>query len=130
MLLREPASSLMRSISEEDPEMIVWWASETECVSAIARRERLSELSRRGADVALDRLVALKGVWAEIEPGDTVRTVAARLLRTHPVRAGDSLQLAAAVTAAEGDPASLPLVTLDGRLADAARLEGFAVLGV
>lgn len=110
--------------------MIVWWASETECVSAIARRERHRELSRRGADVALERLVALKGVWAEIEPSHRVRMVAARLLRTHPMRAADSLRLGAAVAASEGDPASLPLVTLDERLADAARLEGFGVLGI
>jgi predicted nucleic acid-binding protein len=45
----------------------------------------------------------------------------------HPLRAADALQLAAAVVAAEGIPASLSIVTLDERLAAAARREGFVV---
>jgi hypothetical protein len=47
----------------------------------------------------------------------------------HPPRAADSLQLAAAFVAAEGRPAALGLVTLDGRLASAGRKEGFAIAG-
>jgi uncharacterized protein len=46
----------------------------------------------------------------------------------HPLRAADALQLAAAFAAAERRPTSLELVTLDDRLADAARKEGFVVL--
>ena len=45
-----------------------------------------------------------------------------------PLRAADALQLAAAFAAAERRPASLEIVTLDDRLANAARKEGFAVL--
>jgi hypothetical protein len=41
----------------------------------------------------------------------------------------DALQLAAALVAAEGKATALPLVTLDRRLGEAARLEGFSVLG-
>ena len=48
----------------------------------------------------------------------------------HPLRAADALQLGAALVAADGDPQSLELVTLDNRLAEAARLEGFSVLTV
>jgi predicted nucleic acid-binding protein len=48
----------------------------------------------------------------------------------HPLRAADALQLGAAIVAAEGDPSSLELVTLDHRLAEAAQREGFPVLGV
>ena len=47
----------------------------------------------------------------------------------HPLRTADALQLGAALVAADGDPQSLELVTLDRRLADAARREGFPVLG-
>jgi hypothetical protein len=46
----------------------------------------------------------------------------------HPLRAADALQLAAAYAAAEQRPASLDMVTLDERLAIAARNEGFVVL--
>jgi hypothetical protein len=57
-----------------------------------------------------------------------IREAAARFLRVHPLRAADALQLAAAFAAAERRPASLEIVTLDDRLANAARKEGFAVL--
>jgi predicted nucleic acid-binding protein len=54
--------------------------------------------------------------------------MATRLLRVHPLRAADALQLAAAIIAAEDDPRSLPFVTLDDRLALAAEREGFPVV--
>jgi hypothetical protein len=58
-----------------------------------------------------------------------VRRTAERLLRTHPLRAADALQLAAALIAADHDPTSLAIVCLDERLRVAARREGFIVLG-
>jgi hypothetical protein len=45
------------------------------------------------------------------------------------LRSADSLQLAAAIIAAEREPATLDLVSLDDRLSDAASREGFRVLG-
>ncbi len=63
-------------------------------------------------------------MWARFPPRR------ARFLRVHPLRAADALQLAAAFAAAERRPASLEMVTLDDRLADAARKEGFALLNV
>jgi predicted nucleic acid-binding protein len=57
-----------------------------------------------------------------------VRVTARRLLRVHNLRAADSLQLAAALVASEGHPASLEIVSLDDRLIDAAQREGFTVL--
>jgi predicted nucleic acid-binding protein len=45
----------------------------------------------------------------------------------HTLRAADALQLGAAAVAAEGVPSSLDIVTLDNRLAAAARREGFTV---
>ncbi len=51
-----------------------------------------------------------------------------RFLRVHPLRAADALQLAAAFIAAERRPSSLELITLDDRLAAAARKEGFVLV--
>ncbi|HEX4157328.1 MAG TPA: hypothetical protein VHY79_02560 [Rhizomicrobium sp.] len=51
-----------------------------------------------------------------------------RFLCVRPLRAADALQLAAAFIGADRRPPSLEFVTLDERLADAARKEGFAVL--
>jgi len=45
------------------------------------------------------------------------------------LRAADALQLGAAIVAADGEPETLEVVTLDRRLADAARREGFPILG-
>ena len=107
--------------------MLVWWGSEIECVSAIARLERDGALSSQAIMIALRRLRQLSTGWHEIDPSDAVREAAVRFLRVHPLRAADALQLAAAFLAAERRPASLELLTLDDRLATAARKEGFAV---
>ena len=59
---------------------------------------------------------------------DPVRNIAQRLLRTHPLHSADSIQLAAAIVAAELEPASLEFVCLDDRLSEAAMREGFRVV--
>ncbi len=114
----------------QDPEIIVWWATEVECVSAVARAERDAAIATGTALSAYARLDALAAAWNEIEPVQAVRRAAARLLRVHQLRAADALQLAAAITASEGDPRSMPFVTLDDRLAQAARREGFPVIEI
>lgn len=109
--------------------MCVWWGTEIECVSAVARLEREDALADKAMIAALERLDLLVEAWNEVQPVAAVRGTARRLLRVHQLRAADALQLAAAVVAAEGVPASLDLVTLDERLAAAARREGFVVHG-
>jgi hypothetical protein len=106
---------------------VVWWGTPIECGSAIARREREIALSAAAANSAFERLRALQPSWAEVNPSAKVRDTALRLLRTHPLRASDSLQLAAAIVAAEDQPASLGFVCLDERLRTAAQREGFVV---
>ncbi len=108
--------------------MLVWWASAVECVSALARLERDGALRPAAMTLALQRLHKLSAGWHEIDPSDEIRETAARYLRVHPLRAADALQLAAAFAAAERRPASLEIVTLDERLANAASKEGFTVL--
>jgi predicted nucleic acid-binding protein len=127
LTVTEASTDAMRAIAEEDPVMCVWWATELECVSALARLEREGALSDTATTVALERLDVLAESWNEVQPVVAVRGAARRLLRVHALRAADALQLAAAVVAAEGQPASLEIVTLDERLAAAARREGFTV---
>ena len=74
------------------------------------------------------RLRDLAEGWHEIDPSEIVRESAIRFLRVHPLRSPDGLQLAAAFIAAERRPASLEFVTLDERLAEAARKEGFPLV--
>ena len=128
LLIAESSTRQLQALAAKDPTMAVWWGSEVECVSALARIERDGTLTPRVMASALDRLRQLASIWHEVDPTDTVRETAERFLRVHPLRAADALQLAAAFLAAEGRPASLDLVTLDERLGTAARKEGFAVI--
>lgn len=66
--------------------------------------------------------------WVEVPASDSVREQAVRLLRVHPLRAGEALHLASAIVAADFDASALEFVTLDTRQAEAAEREGFRVL--
>jgi uncharacterized protein len=128
LLIAEESTPWLQAVATNDSAMLVWWGSAVECVSALARLERDGVLKGRAMTLALERLRQLSAGWHEVDPSDEVRETAARFLRVHPLRAADALQLAAAFAAAEHRPASLEIVTLDDRLASAARKEGFAVL--
>lgn len=128
LLVQEKEREAMLTLLEQDEVMLVWWATPVECTSTIARREREGSLTSAEATVSLERLRYLKDRWHEVLPSAGLRNVAERLLRVHPLRAADSMQLAAAIIAAEREPATLDLVSLDERLADAASREGFRVL--
>lgn len=128
LLVAEPTTEAMDGVYSEDPVMLVWWASEVECASALSRLERDGALNPAATSTAFGRLDELKGSWHEIQPVESVRRTARRLMRSHPLRAADALQVAAAVVAAEGDPASLEVVSLDSRVQDASRREGFVVI--
>lgn len=128
LLVGEPTSVAVMAAYELDPEIVAWWATEAECVSALARLEREGSLPPASMIEGLGRLGALARAWREVQPVTAVRETAIRLLRVHPLRTADALQLAAAIVAAEGHPASLALVTLDERLAQAGEREGFVIV--
>ena len=127
LLVREDSTDGVLELFRSDPELIVWWATPVECISALARREREGSISSSATDTALARFLALRGSWNEVDPGPLLRENAERFLRVHPLRAADALQLAAAFLAAESRPGTLEIVSLDERLSAAARLEGFRV---
>ena len=74
-----------------------------------------------------NKLRGLAAAWQEIAPCEAVRASAQRLLRVHLLRLADSLQVTAALVAAEHEPATLEFVSLDARLNEAAAREGFPV---
>ena len=128
LLVDEATSASTGALFGADPQVVTWWGTAIECVSALARLEREGALDLAAVRQASGRLDALELAWSEVQPSERVRALASRLLRVHPLRAGDALQLAAALVAAEGHPASLVVVTLDDRLAVAAEREGLRVL--
>ena len=127
LVVKEASTQTARRLLDEDASVTVWWATLVECASAISRRERLGASQISIAEVSHD-LSALAAGWVEIPATERLRGLALRVIRTHDLHAADALQLAAAVVASEERPATLDLVTLDDRLALAARREGFTVL--
>lgn len=127
LLVEEETTSLLLDLYLDGTAVLTWWGSDVECASAVARLERQGELSVSAASDAFRRLEALTNSWNRVEPGDTLRETAKRMLRMHDLRAGDALQLAAAVLAAENHAAALEFVCLDSRLAVAAQREGFPI---
>ena len=128
LCFRESVSDVMRRIAKTDEDMVVWWASRVECISAMARRQREIVLSSEAAHEARAILSALSGQWSEVQPTEIVRERAERLMMVHPLRAADGLQLAAALVWAEESPKGFEVVCLDRNLSEAAMREGFTVL--
>lgn len=127
LLVEEASTAPLQTLYLGEPGTIAWWSTPVECASALARLEREGRLDSKAATEAFDRLDALAEHWHRIEPVEAVLETARRFLRVHPLRAADSLQLAAAFLAAEGRPSTLEFVCLDDRLVTAAQREGFVV---
>lgn len=125
LCLDQPRTAASRLALKADADMVVWWGTSIECTSAIARLHRDGELSTADEREARRTLDALRHSWSEIQPCESVREQAVRLLRLHPLRAADALQLAAAL---EWSGASAPgvFVCYDERLNAAAWREGFS----
>jgi predicted nucleic acid-binding protein len=130
LLMTEPTTKTLQALAADDPAMLVWWATEVECASALARLEREGALDQPTVIEAFHRLKRLAAAWHEVDASDSLREAAVRFLRVHVLRAADALQLAAAFVAAERRPSSLEVITLDERLAAAARKEGFVLIEV
>ena len=126
LLLEQEATAAVEGLLSEDPGIVAWWGTTVECASAAARLRREDVLTVAEEERVLELLGDLRDSWLEVLPSEEVRGRAARLLRVHPLRAADALQLAAARTWAGGTEGA-ELVTFDERLALAARLEGFRV---
>jgi uncharacterized protein len=129
LLTAESASRHMSDLFQRDRSLTAWWGTVVECEAAICRLRRSSP---EAATAVLDARLLLEDLsvaWVEVEPSEDVRRLARRSLGRHPLRAADAFQLAAALFASRDRPADLPFVCLDDRLAAAARLEGFPVIG-
>lgn len=122
LCLEQPSSRAAHALREDDPSMAVWWGTPGECWSAFSRLRREGVLDVAEEEAARIHLRALQESWSEVQPSEEVRSHAARLLRLHPLRAQDVLQLAAALVWA-GSPPAGEVVVFDRRLEEAARLE-------
>lgn len=108
--------------------MAVWWGAWTECAVTISRLRREGSLDDEGEEEARAALDNLARDWSEIEPENDLRLLAMLVSKSHPLKAADALQLAAALRWCEGETADAGFVCLDERLRRAAADEGFDVL--
>lgn len=127
LLILEPEIELRQGQLLAIAEMVTWWGTRTQTISALCRRKRESEITQLVYDQANARLERLAAQWSEVAPSELLRRRSERLLRVHSLRAADALQLASALIAAGEAPEGAEFYTSDKRLAAAAGAEGFVV---
>lgn len=125
LLVEEAASPQADEWVTADRGLVVWTLTETELHSALQRRVRegtVEQDASRELEQRIEELVARTHVIRDV---DGVKAIAGRVLRTHPLRGADALQLAAALLWVDHRPDRRWFHSFDERLAAAARIEGF-----
>ncbi len=102
--------------------------SEAEISSALARRRRDGEVGQKAHDSALAMMRADMTRMHVVELAPPVVAAIHPLLARHPLRAGDALQLAAALKLRDVVGFELDFVCFDERLNEAARAEGLRIV--
>jgi uncharacterized protein len=128
LVVWEPRSDDCFELVQSDPEIAHWWGTPIEIHSGLERRFRQGSLS--AANLANSRRSVEKLLQGghEVDPTEQVKLSALHLLRLHPLKAADALQLAAALHLMSGRASQLEFVSLDDRLRAAALAEGTTVL--
>ena len=127
LLVYEKESDFCASAYRTDPEVLIWTLTKVEVFSALCRRMRDKTLDDKTFEAARIRMNDLFDTVYEVAAVDRVKERAMRLLRIHPIRVADALQLAAVLVATQEKVDRLPVMCLDDRLSEAAKLEGFKV---
>jgi len=128
LFVQQGDTETFKDLLREDPQIITWWGSRVECASTFNRLLRESMIDQNDFDQIQIQFENFASSWVEIQATEKLRQRALRLLRLHPLRAADALQLAAALVGCEESPQTLPFICSDSRLSDAAAKEGFQVL--
>jgi predicted nucleic acid-binding protein len=128
LICQQPKSQRARAAQRSNPAINVWWGTRVECHSALRRLIREGDLSGKEESQAFLSLGKLSEQWVEIQPSEEARQVAERLLKLHPLRAADSLQLSAALIWCNHHPRGKMFICDDARLLEAAEKEGFNVI--
>ena len=107
--------------------MVVWWATTVELTSALVRLLREGALSTGEYAKAQRRAEQYADIWRVLVPSDSVLDEARSVLERFPLRAADSLQLAASLVRCDGRPKGRVFLTFDQRLGEAAEAAGFTL---
>lgn len=125
---QQVASQEMRRTARRIKRVAAWWGTTVEARSAFSRLARDGQMSARGLQQAVARLVVHRASWVEVLPSDRVREIAEGLPGQYGLRALDSFQLAAALVWCKEQPRGRLFVCCDARLAEAATKAGLDVL--
>ena len=117
----------LREAYREDPSVLAWLLSDVEIRSALCRLLREGKMSAEGFREATRRVEAFWRTVHAVALVEATKTRAKQLLAAHPLSAAEALQIGAALVGSRGDPFGWEFVTLDDRLGEAARSEGFGV---
>jgi len=128
LVVKQAASRGADEWLRQDADMVIWTLTPVEVASAVRRLTREGSLAEELAIEAERRSDELANASHLVVDVESVKAQAKRLLRLHALRAADALQLAAAIAWAGGYPAGRIVHTLDDRLGEAARREGFQVI--
>jgi len=109
---------------------VVWWGTRVEVCSALCRLRRANVISAEEWREGKAKMEGLTRSWREILPGEELWESAERLLEKHALKAGDSLQLAAALVWCGGRAARRVFLSGDEKLSEVTRAEGFAVVEI
>lgn len=126
LCVQESKSAKAKSLYQQY-RIVVWWGTPVEIASAIARLLRMNLIQASDWLSALKTSAVLAQSWSVVEPSSTLRATAEQLVKNYDLRAGDALQLAAALAWCEGNPNGATFLASDERLLQTAMLIGFDV---
>jgi hypothetical protein len=69
----DPSTETVKSILTKDSSIVVWWATRTECVSALNRQTREGSLHVEDERQARHVLRQLADGWTEVQPSEILR---------------------------------------------------------
>lgn len=127
LCVQQQPTAAVRELLEQY-EIAVWWATSVEMRSAFERLLRMGQLTQAEHVAAGIRLEKLRRGWRELQPTEALRAQAETFLTSYPLKAADSLQLAAAWTWCSGDVQRCTFLSGDAQLLEAARQVGFQVV--
>ncbi|NOT47071.1 MAG: type II toxin-antitoxin system VapC family toxin [Acidobacteria bacterium] len=110
------------------PAKTLWWGTQVEVRSSLARLIRDGEIDPGGFETAVKKWLAISQRSRELPPSLRVLEIASDLPDKYGVRALDAFQLAAALVWCKEKPQNRPFICADLRLGGAASDAGFDVV--
>ena len=96
LCIHEPRSVHALSLHKQY-EIVVWWGTQVEVASALARPLRMKLLSSRDWAKAHNTASFFTEAWTVVAPSNEVRAKAQQIVERYDLRAADAFQLAAAL---------------------------------